>query len=198
MKIGIDCRIIYQPKGKKSKIGRYVYCLLQGLLKMDRQNQYVLFFDRRIPKDYAETFQTKNVKISYFPFSRYRKFLPYAYSQFIVAGFLAKERLDVFHATAGTAPLIYRGPTILNLYKLESKKLEKFPQKKIARKAKKIIMSSESLKNRLIKTYQIPNKRIIVMEESGLFNGPKRKDYIQKILALYKNVRSSTFREKAS
>lgn len=165
MKIGIDARIL----------NNYVKRFLNALIKLDERNQYVLFFDSRISKKQAEKYKARNIKIKYFPFSRYRKFISYAYSQILVSAFLAKERLDVFHAVCGTMPLIYPGKIILNLWKIEKKFTGRALQKKIAQKAKKIIVNSGKLQKQLIKSYKIKPEKIIVL----------KKTKIQEILKLY-------------
>lgn len=167
MKIGIDARIL----------NKYVKHLLNAL-KQDKRNKYVLFFDSRIPKKQSEKYVKKNIKIKYFPFSQYRKYIRQAYSQILISGFLAKERLDIFHATCGTMPLIYRGKTVLNLWKIEKTLKEKIMQKKICKKAKKIIVSSENFKKRLIKNYKIKPGKIIIAK--------KRFNFLQ----LYREINS--------
>lgn len=167
MTIGIDARII----------NSYVKRLLNILLKKKSSNSYVLFFDSRIPKEKAQKYEKKNIKIKYFPFSRYRKFISYAYSQLLVSAFLAKERLDIFHAASGTMPLIYPGRTILNIWQIEKKLGAKVMQNKICKKAKKIIVISDKLKTKLIKQYKIKPEKIIIMPQK-----PKSSE----ILKLYK------------
>lgn len=163
MKIGIDARIISD----------YVKSLLKTLLKHDKHNRYVLFFDSRIPKKRAEKYQAENIKIKYFPFSRYRKFISYAYSQILVSAFLAKERLDIFHAASGTMPLIYPGKVVLNLWKIEKGFKASALQKQIAKKAKKIIVDSEKLQRQLIKFYKIKPEKIIILKK------PKTKEILR-------------------
>jgi hypothetical protein len=177
MRIGIDARIL----------NGYVKHLLKGVLEIDKRNEYVLFFDSRIPKKKAEKFIQKNVKIKYFPFSRYRKFIRYAYSQFLVSAFLSKERLDVFHATCGTMPLIYRGRILLNLWRIEKKKKEQVLQKKILKRAERIIVSSERTKKRIEKIYNLNPKKIIVMG---------RNPNVKEIFKLYRQL--SRDRKKSS
>jgi len=166
MKVGIDAR----------KIGPYVNYVLKSLPKHNR-HQFVLFFDSRISSEQAKKYQAKNVRSKRFPFSQYRKYLRQAYSQILVSAFLAKERLDVFHATAGTMPLIYSGKSVLNIWQMERFKSKRSWQKKICRKAKLIIVNSKELKNSLIKKYQVPEGKIIVMKRpqaNQIFNAYKK------------------------
>ena len=59
MRIGIDCRTILSPQeGEKAGVGHYTYYLVKHLLKRDRRNEYVLFFDHRIAS--VKEFERKN------------------------------------------------------------------------------------------------------------------------------------------
>ena len=45
MKIGIDCRYILNTKyGELAGVGHYTYYLIKYLLKIDKHNEYILFF----------------------------------------------------------------------------------------------------------------------------------------------------------
>jgi len=157
MKIGIDARIIND----------YVKYLIKSLLRYDKHDQYILFFDSRVSHKDAHKIagKHKNVKIKYFPFSRYRRFIRYAYSQILVSVFLKKQHLDLLHATAGTMPIIYRGKKILNLWRIETKFRGRVLQKNIAKSASNIIVPSNSLKKELVTSYKIKPERIIVLKE---------------------------------
>lgn len=192
MKIGIDARIIYyKGKSQKSQIGMCVYNLLKCLIKYDKKNKYVLFFDSRISRDIAEKYAYKKISIKYFPFSQYRKFIRQAYSQFLVSAFLAKERLDIFHACAGTMPLIYPGKCVLTLYKLETKKASRALQKKICKKAKKIIVPSENFKNKLCKTYKIKPEKVETLTACTIHKSFKHKSCAEQMIRIYKETASA-------
>jgi len=165
MKIGIDARILTS----------YVKNLINQVVKKDKDNDYVLFFDQRIPRKKAKSLVKglKNVDIKYFPFSQYRKFIRYAYSQILVSAFLAKERLDVLHATAGNLPLTYKGRIVLNLWRLEKSKKERLLQKRICKKADKIIVPTQKLKRQIKKAYKIKPMKIIVS------NKPNKQVYLK-------------------
>lgn len=169
MKIGIDAR----------KLGPYVKRLITILPAKYRRKRFVLFFDSRLSVKKAEKFRSANVAIKFFPFSRYRKFIGYAYSQILVAGFLAKERLLLFHAAAGTMPLVYPGRCLLNIWKLEKGRAGRAFQGKIIGAAKKLIVASEFLKKDLVTVYKVPPEKIVVMS-----NQPKAKE----IFKLYQEI----------
>ncbi len=106
MRIGIDCRTILNPgKGEEAGVGHYTYYLVKNLLKLDTQNQYVLFFDNLFTA--GEEFKQPNVEICTFPFYQYKKYLPVAYSQMLIAALLNKAKLDVFHSPDNVYPLPY-------------------------------------------------------------------------------------------
>lgn len=187
MRIGLDARILPNQSDKKeSEVALYAYNLIKAFVSHDKENQYVLFFDSRVNKKETEQFKTPNTELVYFPFSTYKKYLSYAYSQFIVSGFLSKQRLDVFHACAGTMPFMYSEPTILTLFTLETKGLEKVAQGKIIKKAKIIIAKGNEMKKKIIDMYKTDNDRILTMEECGILdNKTCSDDCIKKYLEIY-------------
>lgn len=152
MKIGIDCRIY---SSKFTGIGRYVYELTHRLAKLDKENEYVLFFN----KPEYETFKP--------PSERFKKVLADApiytlREQFHFLKVLNKERLDLMHFTHFNRPLFYKGPSIVTIHDLI---LSFFPGKKktslihrfgyhlilraAVKKAKKVITISENSKKDL-------------------------------------------------
>ena len=170
MKIGIDAR----------KLGPYVKHLLDTLPEKNSRVKFVLFFDSRVPKKKALKYEASNVVVKRFPFSRYRKFISYAYSQILVSAFLAKERLSVFHAAAGTMPIVYPGRCVLNIWKVEKGLPGRTLQGQIIGAAKKVIVPTENLKKKLLSTYKVKDaSKIVVMSRK-----PKSAD----IMKLCKSV----------
>lgn len=196
MRIGIDARIISKDNNK-SKVASYTYHLIKNLISHDKENKYVLFFDSRVNNGYIEEFAGDNTEIMYFPFSTYKHYLSYAYSQFIVSGFLAKQRLDVFHACAGTVPLTYLGPTVLNIFELAEKGLNRAAQKKIAKKAKMIITTDDNLRKKIIEAYKVQDDRVIPMDYCGAFEGKNASnECINKYLEIYTVARNSEIKDR--
>ena len=98
MRIGIDARTILNPKkGEAIGSGHYTYQLIKNLLEIDKSNEYVLFFDFRVREKDVRKFSQPNVTIRFYPFSDYRKFLPGAYNEILIAATLSKEKLNVLH-----------------------------------------------------------------------------------------------------
>lgn len=178
MKIGIDARWILNPeKSDAIGVGHYTYQLIRHLLKIDQKNQYVLFFDYRAREKDIKKFSKPNVKIKYFPWSDYKKYLPGAYSEILGLATLSRNNLDVLHVTSPDArvPLGYRGKVICtfqdlavyqypNLFPKASRIKARYNRNAMAKRADKIIAVSENTKNDLEKLFHIDGKRAEVIK----------------------------------
>lgn len=178
MRIGIDCRTVLNPRsGERAGVGHYTYHLVRTLLDQDRNNDYVLFFDYRMPREATQEFVQANVNISFFPFSSYGKFLPFAYSHMLVSAALLKHRLTVFHGPANTVPLTYPKRSVITLHDLAIyRHPEWFPTQMFStrllvpqsiRKAKHIISVSQATKRDMQELFNVPNKKITVIPEAA-------------------------------
>lgn len=183
MRIGIDCRTILNPgAGEQAGIGHYTYYLVKNLLKLDKHNEYVLFFDNRVSNADAKllTGNQPNVKAKFFPFYQYKQYLPYAYSQMLVAAFIGREKLDLFHSPANIIPLGYNGKSVVTLHDLAiyihpdwfpanfmSRQIfsTKVLVPKSLRKADRIIAVSDNTKQDIMKRFKIAAKKISVVYE---------------------------------
>lgn len=181
MRIGIDARTILNPdKGEAIGVGHYTYQLIRHLLKIDKENEYVLFFDFRVREKDVKKFTQANVKIKFYPYSDYKKYLPGAYSEMLGTATLQKEKLDVLHSTSHMSriPSGYRGKTLVTFHSLAAFEASQYyPQIKrlkevatarmMASKANKIIAVSQSLKFELGKSLHVPQEKVEVVY-SGL------------------------------
>lgn len=176
MRVGIDCRTILNPDGGEvAGVGHYTYYLVKNLLKIDRQTEYVLFFDYRMKREGTQEYQQDKVKIRYFPFSSYRKFLPFAYSHMLTAAALLKERLDLFHSPATTMPLTYPKSVVATVHDLAIyTNPDWFPSQVFARRfllpqtlkrAKRLIAVSHSTKRDLHNLFNVSSRKITVVHE---------------------------------
>ena len=177
MKIGIDARSILNPeKGEAIGVGHYTYQLIRHLLKIDKVNEYVLFFDFRVREKDVKKFAQSNVKIKFYPFSDYKKYLPGAYNEILGTATLMKENLDVVHSTSPMSriPVGYRGKTIVTAHDLAVYKVpDVFPKLKSTKaravmsimvsKADKIIAVSESTKKDIKNIFKYPAEKIKVI-----------------------------------
>ncbi|OGI16373.1 MAG: hypothetical protein A3J63_02130 [Candidatus Moranbacteria bacterium RIFCSPHIGHO2_02_FULL_40_12b] len=181
MRIGIDARTILSPeKGEAIGIGHYTYQLIRHLLDLDKENEYVLFFDFRVREKDVKKFTLPNVKIKFYPFSDYKKYLPVAYSEILGTATLAKEKLDILHSVSPLSriPAGYRGKSVVTFNDMAIYQCSQcFPRLKLARekvvynlmarKADKIIAVSNSVKNDLEKFLNVAPEKIKVIY-SGL------------------------------
>lgn len=175
MRIGIDCRTMLNPTtGEKAGVGHYTYYLVKHLLKLDKTNKYVLFFDHRSGS--VQEFKRKQVEIIRFPLSEYKRYLPYAYSHVFVTRVLNQANLDLFHSPANVIPLQYTKPAVVTVHDLAIyKHPEWFPPKqdfsikvlvpRSLAKAKQIIAVSHSTANDIRKQFHIPTSHITVVHE---------------------------------
>lgn len=181
MRIGIDARTILNPeKGEAIGSGHYTYQLIRHLLNIDKENEYVLFFDFRVREKDVKKFTRSNVKIKFYPFSDYKKYLPGVYSEILGTATLQKEKLDVLHSTSpySRIPAGYRGKTIVTFHNMAIFKIPtNFPNIRrtrdrasfslMAKKADKIIAVSNSIKSEMKEFFECPEDKVRVIY-SGL------------------------------
>ncbi len=177
MKIGIDARSILNPeKNPAIGVGHYTYQLIKHLLKIDKENEYVLFFDYRVREKDVKKFSQGNVEIKYFPWSDYKKYLPGAYSEILGLATVANNNLDLLHITSPDArvPVGYRGKVIctfqdLAVYKQPElfpavyKARAKYNRQAMAKRADQIIAVSENTKDDLKEIFKVSDEKVNVI-----------------------------------
>jgi len=177
MRIGIDARTILNPEhGDAIGSGHYTYQIIRHLLEIDRENEYVLFFDFRVREKDVRKFTRENVHIRFYPFSDYKKYLPGAYSEILGRATLVRERLDVLHSTSPLSriPAGYGGTCITTFHNLgvfEHPELyppvrragERAKAKFAAQKSHRIIASSQSVADDIVRLFKVPSERISVI-----------------------------------
>jgi glycosyltransferase involved in cell wall biosynthesis len=177
MRIGIDARAILNPeKSAPSGVAHYVWHLVKNILEIDRDNQYVLFFDFKVREKDVKKFTRPNVKIKFFPFSDYKKYMPGAYSEILGLATLVREKLDVLHVTSPLyrVPATYRGKIVTTFYdfapwrvpdlfpKLSTAKIKTL-YKFAAKKSDRIIAVSESTRKDAKELLGYPEKDVAVV-----------------------------------
>lgn len=160
---------------KQTGIGLYIENLTRYLLKIDKQNQYVLF----LKKDFFHSlvFSEQNVKkvLSDYQWYSYGE-------QLFFPRVLKKEKLDIAHFPNFNAPIFYNGKKIVTIHDLTTHNFpghrSNFGWRKFAfrmvfknsiEKSDKIIAVSETTKNQIVKNYNIADSKIKVVY-SGLPN----------------------------
>lgn len=182
MRIGIDARTILNPKeGDAVGVGHYTYQLVKHLLELDKENEYVLFFDFRVRDKDVQKFTRPNVKFRFYPFSDYRKYLPGAYNEVLTASTLLREKLDILHTASPTTriPTTYKGKTVATFHSMAAYNIpecfsrstllhDKISYQLMARKADRIIAVSKSIKKDLEINFKVGYKTEVIY--SGLDN----------------------------
>jgi glycosyltransferase involved in cell wall biosynthesis len=174
MRIGIDCRTILNPgQGEGAGVGHYTHYLVKNLIEVDKKNEYVLFFDSSVT--HLERFQRENTKIRQFPFSQYRRFLPFTYSHLLISAALNRERLDLFHAPANIIPLGYTRPAVVTVHDLAIYQNPAwFPTQILStrllvpqslKRAHAVIAVSESTAKDLRDLFNVPPTKLTVIHE---------------------------------
>lgn len=101
MRIGIDARWIFP---QISGIGTYTRELIRGLAALDRQNEYVLFFqDQRMAGEVAEAARLRDAPNFSTQLLDYGVFSPAGQARF--PGSLRAQKLDLFHSPNYMLPL---------------------------------------------------------------------------------------------
>jgi glycosyltransferase involved in cell wall biosynthesis len=172
------------PNEERGSIEYYTYSLIKQLFDIDKENEYVLFFDHSV-KD-ANKFKRENVSVRHFPFSYYRQYLPFAYSHLLMASFLNREKLDILHSPAHTIPLMYKGRFIITIRNMSIFKHPEwfrheylppvppelfsrtlFTMKKLLpqniKKADRVITFSKDTKRDVTKVFRVPAEKISVV-----------------------------------
>lgn len=177
MRIGIDARTILNPeKGNGIGEGHYAYQLLRHITQLDTKNEYVFFFDARIRQKDVHKFSKPNVRLRFYPFSDYKKYLPVAYSELLGRATLGRERLDVLHSASPSSriPVGYSGRCMTTFHNMGmSEHSECYPYAKrvrevtiaryMAKKSDLVIASSQSVSRSIQKEFGIKGEKISVV-----------------------------------
>ena len=198
MKIGIDCRTILHPdKGECDGIGHYTYQLVRHLLKADKKNIYVLFFDHSISRNRIAKFKQKNVLIKFVPFIQYSNLMPDKYAHLLVSAVFSREKLDILHSPIPWLPRPYVGKTIVTVhdlavckfFELYSKQKQNILLRKnlpsILEKANMIIAVSKSTSKDLQEIFNVNRRKIKV-----IYHGVDRRFFKKNTLGKIKQVRN--------
>lgn len=196
MRIGIDCRTILNPEsGEKAGIGHYTYYLVKHLLKVDKTNDYVLYVDYKFSPP-QEFLNHPRVVIRQFPFSRYKRYLPFGYSHLLVSAELKRDKLDIYHAPANIIPLQYKQPSVVTVHDLAIyKHPEWFPDgqnfsKKVLvpsslQRARRIIAVSRSTQTEISQLFDVEREKIDVVHEGFVKEKRVTKEQLQAVRNRY-------------
>jgi glycosyltransferase involved in cell wall biosynthesis len=186
MRIGIDVRWIFR---QLSGIGTYTRELIRYLAMVDRQNEYILFFDRPAAleevRGFANLEKAPNFDITLLahgPFS--------PWSQIVLPSQFTRMGLDVFHSPNYMIPFLAfprkrAGDTLCVVtihdliplsfphYAPRSKKTRLFPlyrllMLEVGRRADMIITGSSSARSDILRELRIPDPSTVVVIPDGV------------------------------
>lgn len=168
MRIGLDLRML----GGGSGISRYASELSRQILELDKNNQYVLFFNQLDPET-RRTYEKYGHKLVATGIAHYS-----VAEQLSLPSILKKENLDLVHFLHFNAPIFYDKKFVVTIHDLTH---TKFPGKKkshilhrgaynlvllnAVKRAQRIIAVSGSTKNEVMEHFGIRDEKIEVVYE---------------------------------
>jgi len=194
MRIGFDARMI-----DWAGVGTYSYNLVKYLAEVDKENEYILFCDRRsisqVPS--ADNFSKRIISEAVFSPSH----------QLFFSITLRKQELDVFHAAHFIVPLLLSCPFVVTIHDLiplvfppsMSSKVGRAYYKKVNKKAiskaAMIIAVSESTKKDIVENFNVSEQKIQVIyngvgeefdiiKNKNLINRAKERNKISSLFLL--------------
>jgi len=176
MKIGIDCRKIFDPiNNKGAGIERYTFNLVKNLLSIDEKNEYVLFLPYKFPQAAIDLIKPNEERIKIVKIKTGK--IPFISRHLIFSLTLYKQHLDLMLFPANIIPLGYQKRSFLFIHDLIIyKNPEWFPRgqffvKKIVvpqsiKKAEKIFAISQATKKELQDIFNVADKKIEIIYPS--------------------------------
>ncbi len=165
-------------------VGYYTFYLLKHLLRVDTENEYVIFCDRsavnRLKRECIGP--RENVTLRTIPFLSMKKRMPFVYTHMFVSNVIARERLDLLHAPANIMPLFYKRAAVVTVHDLAAyEHPEWFPGElpgsqtfstRIAvphslEAARRIIAVSETTKQDLGRVFGVDERKVDVVFEGS-------------------------------
>src|SRR6266568_4454099 len=188
MRIGIDARL-----WNETGVGRYIRNLVENLLEIDTNNEYVLFVSKGFK---SEDLRLKNEKWKIVEIDIRWHTLE---EQIRFPKILEKENLDLVHFPYFSIPIRYNHPFVITIHDLiihhyPTGKASTLPSplyylklfgyqfviKQAAQKAQRVLTVSEATKSEIVKHLHVPADKIFVTYE-GVEEKPKFKTQSTKL-----------------
>jgi glycosyltransferase involved in cell wall biosynthesis len=169
LRIGIN--LLFLAAGRGGGIERYARGLINGLQKIDSQNEYILFTNRDCSGSFplAPNFReiSSNVSATFRPSK-------IAWEQCVLPFHLKRHGIDVLLSPGNISPFFHRCPSVVIMYDMIPfirpevfTALERAALKTLfrtsARRSDKVITISESSKGDIVRTFGIPEGKVTVV-----------------------------------
>lgn len=161
MRIGINGRFLMT---KQTGVQRAALNMFATLLRIDRENEYILFVG-------DDGFESKlwdypNVKVIFSNLKHGETFRNVLWEQFVLPKLAKKHKVDILHSPANMAPLFYSGKSIVHIhdlcfivnpqwYSFAFRNWYRFVIPRIARKATRVVTNSNNSRNDLLQYFNI-------------------------------------------
>jgi len=193
MKIAIDATIL---RSQNTGTGFYVINLLNGLMKYDKENEYIVFGNKEIIKKFV-FLNNKNFRIENVIFKN--RIVRVLWQLFILPFKLKKLNVNILHSTNYITPLFkFNLKFIVTIHDLTfiifpekftivKRLFFRFMVPIFIRRADKVITVSENTKNDIIKFLKVPKEKISVTFETynECYDSEIKKEDSKKILDKY-------------
>ena len=191
-RIGLDLRLFGIEHGG---IGRYCQELFPRILELDKENRYLLFFNKKTAAfDKLKKFQkSANVEVIETHIRHYS-----LGEQLGFLRLLNKSNLDLVHFPNFNVPIFYKRPFVVTIHDLVHHKisgakknrwLSFLAYKKViataAKKAKQIITVSQASKKDVINLLQADSKKIKVIYEGAPLNSGIADEKVEEVKKSY-------------
>ena len=166
MKIGVNGRFLV---AKRTGVQRAAYNLLKALVRVDRENQYVIFTGSEQLDN--PDWKWSNVEVIPSGIKGGENLKNYIWEQVSLPRLARKHGVDILHSPANMAPLFYSGKSVINIhdlcfvvnpqwYSFQFRTFYNFVIPRLARGAAKVITNSNNSKNDLLQFCNISAEKV--------------------------------------
>ncbi len=158
--------------GIETGVERYIRCLIRALADVDTRNEYLLFTNKTVP--HLEEAGASRFEIRRTHFTHKQRLRRIWWEQYALPKILIREKVDVLHAPAYVMPLRSQTPTVVTVHDVLAVTHPQFCRKlnvlhyglmlpRTARRADRIIASSEATRSAITSHFGIAQSKIAVV-----------------------------------
>lgn len=171
-------------EGEAAGIGHYTYYLVKNILREDREDEFILFMDKRAGEKLRRDLvgDHPRVHMRNCPFQAFKRYLPFVYSHMVISAMFERAKLDLLHAPANILPMFYRKRAVVTVHDLAVydhpewfptpyPQALAFAERVVVpysvERAVRVIAVSKRTKRDLIRVFRLPAGRIDVVYEGA-------------------------------